>query len=113
MEAGRTSLRGLACVTFTSFAALSFLPVGTVYGQLAVNEAYAITAGAFVLTVNTVYIVSVAVQLVRAIRWAAIVQMVRKMLGFCCRGRCAQQRDQQAPAFPGTVKSGPPVEEIA
>lgn len=113
MEAGRTSLRGLACVTFTSFAALSFLPVGTVYGQLAVNQAYAITAGAFVLIVNTVYIVSVAVQLVRAIRWTAIVQMVRKILGLCCGGRCAQQREQQAPAFPGTVKSGPHVEEVA
>lgn len=94
MVAGRASLRSLACVTFTSFAALSFLPVGSVYGQMRVNQAYALTAGAFVLVVNMVYVISVAVQLFGAVKWTAVLDVARRMVGVFCAMLGRQQGEK-------------------
>jgi hypothetical protein len=112
MVAGRTSLRGLACVFFTSFAALSFLPTGTVSGQASVNQAYAITAGAVVLILNAVYVVSVGVELVRAVRWTAVASLARKVMGVCCALRGEQQggREDVNPESIYSGKAGPPPE---
>jgi uncharacterized protein YbbC (DUF1343 family) len=67
-------------VFLTSFAALSFLPTGSVYGQAPVNYAYAMTAGALVLVVNISYIVAVVLQLVQLVDWRAVVYFAREML---------------------------------
>lgn len=112
MVAGRTSLRGLACVFFTSFAALSFLPTGIVSGQASVNQAYAITAGAVVLILNAVYVGSVGVELVRAVRWTAVASLARKVMGVCCAVRGEQQggRKHVNPESVYSGKAGPPPE---
>jgi hypothetical protein len=77
---GDTALRGLACVCFTSFAALSFLPPGVPYGQEGVNHTYAMVAGAVVLIINVAYVASVGVQLLRLVDWVRLTIVVRKVL---------------------------------
>jgi hypothetical protein len=85
--AGNAALRGLACVCFPSFAALSFLPPGIPYGQEGVNHAYAMAAGAVVLLINVAYVVSVGVQYFRLMDWGRLGKLVRKVL---LRFRCGR-----------------------
>jgi hypothetical protein len=88
--AGNIALRGLACVCFTSFAALSFLPPGTRYGQEGVNQHYAMVAGAIVLLINVAYIVSVGVQLFRLIDWGWMKKLRHRLPTMRIRCGCCQ-----------------------
>jgi hypothetical protein len=100
--AGNAALRGLACVCFTSFAALSFLPPGTTCGQEGVNHTYAMVAGAVVLIIYVAYVVSVGVQLCRLIHWGRLRKLVRKAL---LRVRCDSRSQATKTAGKDTMQS--------
>ena len=69
------------CVLITSFSTLLFLPAGTISGQASVYEHYAVAVGAVVLCINLAFVVSVAWQLVKVVRWRALGGKIAAMIG--------------------------------
>lgn len=74
------AVRSAACVFFTSFAALAFMPAGTIIGQAEAYGQYAAGVGAAVLVVNVAFVLSVLWQAAQLTDWKDVAAKAHKIL---------------------------------
>jgi hypothetical protein len=103
--AGTVSLRSVGVLLTTAFSALTFLP----YRNITPAHGYTLAMGAFVLAINTAFVLSTVWRLIALIQWPALMH--------CVAGRCVRLAPSctgccMLPRLPGGLSQALPCAEV-